>query len=173
MHVLNMEQKKLKNKYIKKQENQQINKRKRRVNKKSIYKLFLSLLLKKGKMPICQRIVVQTYLDVFKKTHFSMFQITKYLLEIGGLIMEIRRKRRGKIMHIVPFPAGSHRRKYLTLKNFIVSILKDTKKEKTYKKMSNEIMKRILRGSTAAKTNAMRIYTKALRYSSNAHYRWN
>lgn len=141
--------------------------------KRNLYKLFVGLLLKKGRMPACQSILTSAYLDIFKKTRFSMFKITKQLLELGGLIMEVRKKRMGKQIHTVPFPARSERRKYLTLKNFIKSISKEKKKEKTYKKISNEIIKKILKRSTIAKRNAASVYINVMRNAANAHYRWN
>jgi ribosomal protein S7 len=83
---------------------------------KILYKKFLGSLIKNGNKALALKILEKSLLTVSLKNKVSIDSIFKDVLNKLICIFEIRKIRKRRNMHLVPFPVSPKRREYLKIK---------------------------------------------------------
>jgi ribosomal protein S7 len=143
-----------------------------KTNQKNLYKLLLGIMLREGKGSVAQKIVDTTYLRVFQKLRRSFSSITRSIFSSMGTKLEIRKVRRGRILHLVPFPVTKKRQKFLVIRNLISSVRDNGQKDSLSFKLAVEIITVLLGRSAKSKKTINSLIRTIRKSKANLHYRW-
>jgi ribosomal protein S7 len=83
---------------------------------KNIYSKFLGLLTKNGSKTKAKQILDSSFIKSFKKTNVPAYIIAHKTFSKLNFFLEIKKIRRRKNIHLVPFPLTNKRRDFLKIK---------------------------------------------------------
>lgn len=138
----------------------------------SLYSVFLGYLLKKGKKVKANKILENTFIEVYKKTNLPLNYIFKKVLSKIGNIIELKTIKVRKNTYIVPFSIKSNRRNYVVVKKIMSTINEDKSKMPFYLKLSNEIINILSDKPSKTLAKNKEAVKQSITNRSNIHYRW-
>jgi len=140
--------------------------------KKDLYSHLLGFLTKRGSKVLSKKIVDRAFFQVSKKLNLSTDLILLKIFTKLNTYIEIKKVKRGRSSHIVPFAVVSHRRYYLAF-NFLMSCVFDNKKQiPFYKKLESEIFDLLTKKYSLSLKKKESNIQFAIKNKSNLHYRW-
>ena len=142
----------------------------RRTN--NLYSVFLGYLLKRGKKIKANKILENTFIEVYKKTNLSLNSIFKKMLSKIGNVIELKTIKVRKNAYIVPFSIKSRRRNYVVVKKIMTTIHEDKSKLPFHFKLSTEILNILSDKPCKTLTKNKDAIKQSISNSSNIHYRW-
>lgn len=96
----------------------------------SIYNNLLGNIIKRGKKVKAKKILNISIETVSSRLNTNSYILLQRLAQKIGSLVELRKIKIRKNVHIVPFPVKSYRRKFLFSKQLVSSISSDKKKNK-------------------------------------------
>ena len=145
----------------------------KRIKRKTFYKLFIGLLMKKGKKTKAQNILNKSFQRFTKKTNLPTTAALKNIVKHLGNILEVKKVRIGRNIKTVPFPIKKGRQKFNIIRNFVGAISKDKKlKVPFYEKVSTEIINITIKFDNKTRHIKNNLNLEIVKNRANAHYRW-
>ncbi len=138
----------------------------------SLHSVFLGYLLKKGKKVKANKILENTFVEVYKKTNLPLNYIFKKVLSKIGNVIELKTIKVRKNTYIVPFSIKSNRRNYVVVKKIMSTINEDKSKMPFHLKLSNEIINILADKPSKTLAKNKEAVKQSITNRSNIHYRW-
>nr|NP_066445.1 ribosomal protein S7 [Ochromonas danica]AAG18411.1 ribosomal protein S7 [Ochromonas danica] len=137
----------------------------------SIYKNLLGNIIKRGKKVKAKLILNSSIEIVSSRLNSNSDILLQRLAQKIGSLVELRKIKIRKNVHIVPFPVKSYRRKFLFSKELVSYIFSDKKKTNSVEKLNFNIFSYLIKkGSNYNKKDAT--LKEVIINRSNIHYRW-
>lgn len=137
----------------------------------SIYNNLLGNIIKRGKKVKAKKILNISIETVSSRLNTNSYILLQRLAQKIGSLVELRKIKIRKNVHIVPFPVKSYRRKFLFSKQLVSSISSDKKKINSIEKLNFNIFSYLLKkGANYNKKDLT--FKEIVANRSNIHYRW-
>lgn len=142
-------------------------------NNRTLYRLFINFLIKKGDKKSAKRIVDRALLNISCQIKKSINTVLSTIFTHLNSFIEIRRVKIKRRLYFIPFPLRFNRRLYLVLKWLNKILQEDTRKVCFSDKLTKELLNIIL-DATNAKTIKLKTQnlSQAASNRSNIHFRW-
>lgn len=138
----------------------------------NLYTKLLGFLIKKGKKIKAKKIIDSTFLNLSKRTNYSISFLLYKLFYKLNVFVEAKLVRIKRRTHIVPFSVNFKRRSYLIVK-WLIKAVGENKKNIP---VSEKIIEEILAVFKGIASNALKFRllnnSQVLANRSNMHYRW-
>jgi ribosomal protein S7 len=138
---------------------------------KTIYTNLLGCLTKNGKKIKATKLLNTALRETSKLLQIPITRIFIRLARSNGMLIELKKVRRRRNIHLVPFPVNSSRRYYLLSKQIIDAVNRNKKKTKTFLKLTNELSS-ILGKHNNLLDKKKQYINEILSNRSNTHFRW-
>jgi ribosomal protein S7 len=140
--------------------------------KKTLYKILLGFLVKKGNSVDAKKILINTFTLVAKKTGVSKeISFLKLFISLNSFV-ETKKVRVRKKFVTVPFSINLKRRSYLIISWLIKTTAANNLISTFSEKLSSEIINVILGNDNNCNKSKVLNILQALQNRSNIHYRW-
>lgn len=141
-----------------------------KIKKQSLKFKIINLLIKKGKKTISEKLFLQSFKLIQKKTKKNIYNIIKILIINISFFLQVKtKKRRKKIIYEIPFLLKPSLRIFYSFKNILNNLKK--KKKAFIKQFSEEIIQILNKSS-----DILKIQEKIHKYSVSkkifSHFRW-
>jgi ribosomal protein S7 len=138
----------------------------------NLYLKLLKFLTKQGKSHCSKKIINKTFLKLSQQTKVSAFVLLVKLFSRLNTFVELRKIRKRRSFHLVPFSLNFKRRSYLVVKWLIQALKTDTRNINTSEKLFFEIKNTIFNSSSKALKIKKQNISQILLNRSNVHFRW-
>jgi ribosomal protein S7 len=142
-------------------------------NKKNIYTILLNSFFKNGKKQLFKKLIDNLFLNLSKNYKISSSNLLRYIFKSLYSLVEIKKVKIHRRVHMVPFSIKKNRRYYLIIKWLKKSLLEDKRHVSFHEKLKVEIIK-ILFNKKLSKALQFKSLnsSQAFLNRSNIHYRW-
>lgn len=139
--------------------------------KTTIYTNLLGSLIKNGDKTKAKSILDNSLNKVSDSFNLSVYKILNKFAKKAGALVELRKIRVRRNIHLIPFPTTTSRRRFLLSKEITSGLKANKKKLNTSEKLREQFASFLSkRGSNA---NKKKLLTKQIVANrSNIHYRW-
>jgi len=142
------------------------------IKKQNLYNNLLGFLIKKGNKIGAKTVIHEAFLKLSKQTGLSNQRLLFKLFKRLNTFVEIKKVRKKRSFHLVPFSITFKRRSYLVIKWLMEAVHQDSRRISTGEKLFDEIKTTLLaRSSKSLKIRNQNI-SQALLNRSNIHFRW-
>ena len=138
---------------------------------KSIYKKLLGSLIKKGNKVTAKNILEDSFLKVSAQNHVPINRVLSKVFSKLETFIEVKKVKRRKSIHLIPFPIKRHRQNFLKIKWLLKGAKEDTRKVNFSEKLSLEISKIFLNKKSTAVEERKYMEKQIFVNKSNLHYR--
>ena len=142
------------------------------IKKQNLYNNLLGFLIKKGNKIGAKKVIHDAFFKLSKQTGLSNQRLLLKLFKTLNTFVEIKKVRKKRSFHLVPFSITPKRRSYLAIKWLMQAVYQDSRRISTGEKLFDEIKTTLLtRSSKSLKIRGHNI-SQALLNRSNIHFRW-
>ena len=143
-----------------------------KIKNQNLYYKFLGFLTKKGNKLGAKRVINDAFLKLSKQTGLSVhILLLKLFLKLNTFV-EVKRVRKKRSFHIVPFSINFKRRSYLVIKWLMQAVQADIRQVSTSEKLFLEIQNTVIKYSSKSLKIRNQNISQALLSRSNIHFRW-
>jgi ribosomal protein S7 len=138
---------------------------------KTVYFNLLGSLIKKGQKIKAQSILRNSFINVSDSLNLSISKIFNKIGKKAGNLLELRKIKIRRNVHLVPFPTTINRRRFLLSKQLVSGVKINKKKINTSKKLAEQLISFLIkRGYNYNKKKLL--IKQIVTNRSNIHYRW-
>jgi ribosomal protein S7 len=142
------------------------------MKKHNLYNKFLGFLIKKGNKIGAKRVLHDAFLKISRQTGFSVHMLLLKVFHKLNTFVEIKRVRKKRSFHLVPFSITFKRRSYLVIKWLMQVINADTRHVSTSEKLFDEIQSTLSKFPSKSFKIRNQNISQSLLSRSNIHFRW-
>lgn len=142
------------------------------MKKQNLYHKFLGFLIKKGNKLGAKRILHNAFLKISRQTGLSIHILLLRLFYKLNTFVEIKRVRKKRSFHLVPFSITFKRRSYLVIKWLMQVINVDPRHVSTSEKLFNEIQSTLSKSPSKSLKLRNQNISQSILSRSNIHFRW-
>jgi ribosomal protein S7 len=142
------------------------------MKKHTLYNKFLGSLIKKGNKIGAKRVLHEAFLKASRQTGLSVHILLLRVFCKLNTFVEIKRVRKKRSVHLVPFSITFKRRSYLVVKWLMQVIKADTRHVSTSEKLFNEIQSTLSKFPSKSFKIRNQNISQSLLSRSNIHFRW-